>query len=332
MGWWNSVWKTRAEDWVYGWLGPEQVPPNSPGGAIVPDTAYLNVFLKSARVVDVRKGLSNFYGVVHSFIKLAHPSLQTAEFNVVATPTALRNVDERVDRVVQINQRLLGPTPYRGGDLEIEVGLFSVPSCNMAGPYLSLLENLSNAAGVCFISTALPFIPIILEGMKLLTGGQDIRLEIGLSITEPEPRQGYCVVLRAPKDALPLSSLRLDPVDFRLLDSNEKPIASYPYLVLEVQAQKKRADWFRIPDLAKPYSRIQEYYREGAGRTDDTEAALQMFRRIARTCDDLIMDDANEVADRAAAMYRIVTAKGSTRGGDARPAEFPDLEELNLYS
>jgi len=332
MGWWNNVWKTRAEDWVYGWLGPEQVPPNSPSGRIVPDTAYLNVFLKSARVVDVRKGLSNFYGVVHSFIKLAHPSLKTAEFNVVTTPTALKNVDERVDRVVQINQRLLGPTPYRGGDLEIEVGLFSVPSSSLAGPYLSLLENLSAAAGVSFISTALPFVSLILEGMKLLAGGQDIRLEIGLSMTEPEPRQGYCVVVRAPKDALPLTSLYLDPADFRLLDWNGRSIASYPYLVLEVQAQRNRADWFRIPDLAKPYSRIKEFYREGPGRSEDTDAALQMFRRVARTCDDLIIEDANKVAKGVASMYEIENANAATRGSEAGPVEFPDLQELNLYS
>ena len=331
MGWWNRAWRTQAEDWVYGWLGPEQVPPGSPSGAVEANAAYLNIFLKSARVVDARKGLTNFYGVVHSFMKLPHRSQQTAEFNVVTTPAALKDIDARVDRVVQINQRLLGPTPYVDGDLEMEVGLFSVPSSDLAAPYLSLLENLSTAAGVSFISTALPFGGAILEGMKLLTGGDHVVLEIGLSITEPTPRQGYCVVMRAPKNALPLSRLKLDPSDFRLLYSDGKPIGDYPYLVLGVQAQPQRPDWFKIPDVAQAYSRVQELYREGSGETD---AALQMFRRVALTCNDLIEADARLLSEKVTAMYQIVGAAPANRGGKGASVsiDLPDLREANLYS
>ena len=332
MGLWDIVWKTQAEDWVYGWLGPDQVPANSPFGAVEPNASYLNIFLKSARVVNVRKGLTNFYGVVHSFMKLPHRSQQTAEFNVVTTPAALKDVDSRIDRIVQINHRLLGPAPYVDGDLEIEVGLFSVPSSDLAAPYLSLLENLSTTAGVSFISSALPFAGPILEGVKLLTGGNKAVLEIGLSITEPQPKQGYCVVMRAPKKAVLLSQLKLDPSDFRLLDLNGEPIADYPYLVLEVQAQPQRPDWFKIPDLSKAYGRIQELYREGS---DDTNAALQVFRRTALTCNDLIEADARLLADKVASTYRMVSATSSERGARRATAvadELPDLKEMNLYS
>ena len=335
MGWWDSAWKTLAEDWVYGWLGPQQVRSSFPTGAVEANASYLNIFLKSARVVDVRKGLTTFYGVVHSFMKLPHRSLGTAEFNVVTTPDDLKNVDARVDRVVQVNQRLLGPTPYVGGDLEIEVGLFSVPSSDLAAPYLSLLKSLSNAAGVAFMTSALPFAGPILEGVKLLTGGQGTTLEIGLSMTEPAPRQGYCVVMRAPKNAVPVSNLKLDPSDFRLLDSKGQPIAQYPYLVLEVQSSSKRDDWFQIPDLAKAYSRVQALYREGNDK--DTEAALQMFRRVAKTCNDLLMEDADLLANKVASMYQIVTAAQTGRGvinvpGPAVAVELPDLQKANLYS
>jgi len=328
MGWWSDVWTTKAQSWVYRWLDAKQVPSDSPSGLVVANASYLNIFLKSARVVNVRKGLTTFYGVVHSFMKLPHRSQQTAEFNVVTTPADLKNISARIDRVVQMNHRLLGPAPYVDGDLEIEVGLFSVPSSDLAAPYLTLLENLSKTAGVSFISTALPFAGPIVEGVKLLTGGQNTDLEIGLSTTEPRPKQGYCVVMRAPKDAVPLSSLKLDPSDFSLFDSAGRPIADYPYLVLEVRAEPQRPDWFKIPDLAKANGRIQELYREGS---DQTDAALQMFRRVALTCNDLLEEDARQLANRVESLYRIVSTTPRAARAATVADELPDLKEANLY-
>jgi hypothetical protein len=333
MGWWDQLWKTQSQDWVYGWLNANQIPPGAPSGPVQPDTAYLNIFLKSARVVNVRRGLETFYGAVHSFMRVPHRSQMTAEFNMVITPSSLKNIDAKgIDRVVQINQRLLGPVPYVDGDLEMEVALFSVASSNLAAPYLTLLESLSKTAGVSFISAALPFAAPILEGIRLLTGDdRNAVLEIGLSITEPKPRQGYCVVMRAPKGVVDLSRLKLDPADFRLLDANGQAVADYPYMVLEVRAEPQRPDWFKIPDLTKAYSRIQELYRDGS---DDTNAAVQIFRRVALTCNDLTMQDATNLADKVASMYAIVGAEKSTRGVRAveKLEEFPDIRELNLYS
>jgi hypothetical protein len=334
MGWWDGVWKAQAEDWVYGWLGPEQVPAGTPSANVEQDAAYLNIFLKSARIVNVREGLRTFYGAVHSFTRLPQRSTNTAEFNVVTTPSELKNVDAGgIDRVIQINQRLLGPVPYVGGDLEIEIGLFSVAASNLAAPYLTLLESLSKTAGVSFISSAIPLAGPILEGVKLLTGSdRDVRLEIGLSITDPEPRQGYCIAMRAPKDAVKLAELRLDPSDFRLLGTDGRALRDYPYMVIEVSSVPQRPDWFKIPELAKAYGRIQELYRDGS---DDTEPALQMFRRIAMTCNDLTLPDANLLAEKVASMYRVVSGATKSSRGASRPGvsrELPDLQEMNLYS
>ena len=333
MGWWDRAWKTRAEDWVFGWLAPGQVPGGAPSGNVEPDAAYLNIFLKSARIVNLREGLGTFYGAVHSFTRLPHRSTNTAEFNVVTTPSELKNADAGgIDRVVQINQRLLGPVPYVDGDLELEIGLFSVAASNLAAPYLSLLESLSKTAGVSFISAAVSLSGPILEGVKLLTGSdRDVRLEIGLSMTEPKPRQGYCVVMRAPKEAVKLADLRLDGSDFRLLGADGRAVKDYPYMVIEVSAGPRRPDWFKIPELAKAYARIQELYRDGS---EDTGAALQLFRRIARTSNDLIQSDADALADKVDSMYRVTSVQQTHRGIQkaGSPRELPDLEEMNLYS
>ena len=329
---WSDIWRTETQDWVHGWLEPGQTPPGSPAGIVEPNASYLSIFLKSARIVNVRSGFTKFYGAVHSLMRLPHRSAKMADFNVITTPAELKNVDsEGIDRVIQIDQRLLGPVPYVDGDLEVQVGLFSVASSNLAAPYLNLLESLSKTAGVSFISAAAPFAAPILEGVKLLTSGnRDAVLEIGLAMSEQRPRQGLYVAMRAPKSRTALSDLRVDPSDFRLLKQNGEPISDYPYFVLEFSASNQRPDWYMIPEIATAYARIQSLYREAS---PETASAVEMFRRIALTCNDLVSDDAAALAAKMSKLYQLVAPGEITRGG-AQPAAaipMPDLRSLNLY-
>lgn len=331
MSWWDQLWRRKAEDWIFAWLDDAQVGGEATAGEVTPDAAYLSVFLKSARVVDVRKGLTRFYGAVHSIIRLPHRSQGCAEFNVVTTPQALRNVDPAIDRVVQFDQRLLGPVPYVGGDLEMEIGLFSVASSDLAAPYLALLESLSRTAGVSFVSAALPFAGPILEGVKLLSGSdRALALEVGVSTTQSRPRAGHCVVIRAPKSSLDPARLRVDRSDFRLLFDG-KPLAAYPYMVLQIRAEPRRDDWARIPDVAEAFRAVQDEYRRGS--TTRTAEALQYFRRVVRTSNDLLLDDAERLVDKVDSMYlEAGEPEPARRGVAARPARtLPDLDAVALY-
>ena len=332
MGWWSDLWKRRTEDWTFTWLDANQVPAGASSGLLDADAGYLHVFLKSARVVDVRKGFKTFYGTVHSYASLPHRSGGRAEFNVVTTPEALKNIEAAgLDRVIQLNQRLVGPVPYTGGDVELELGLFSVASSDLAGPYVQLLESLSKTAGVSFMSAALPFAGPILEGMKLLTGSQkDVTLEIGVSTTMASPRLGYFTAIRAPKNTLDVKKLSVDPADFRLLHGGN-PLGDYPYVVLELSARPDRPDWHQIPELAAVYKRLQDDYR--GGRPGATEEAMAQFRRVALTCNDLLDGDARRLVDKVTAQYQAIGApQHADRSFGARPgATLPDLSEIRLY-
>lgn len=330
MSWWPEILRKRTEDWIYAELAPDQVPPPAHTGDVDPEAAYLSVFLRSARVVDVRRGLKSFYGVVHSTIKLPHRA-GDATFSVVVAPTALRDIDaNRLDRVIQLNQRLLGPVPYVGGDLELEVGLFSVATADLVAPYLELLETLSRTAGVAFISAALPFVGPIVQGINLLAGGgDDTILEIGLSTTHVPPRQGHFVVVRAPKGSLEVADLRVDAADSRLVDGAGRPLGEYPYIVLEIRADPQRDDWRQIPELKAADEAIAREYR--AGRREETEEALVAFRRIARTCDDLLLEDGERLAQKMEDKYlEQGPPRPTTRAAIAR-REFPGMAGLDLY-
>jgi hypothetical protein len=331
MGWWTEVWAKPAEDWVFAWLDPEQEPKASAAKEAEADSDYLSVFLKSARVTNVREGLTKFYGAVHSYIQLDHRSDGKAEFNAVTTPAALKGVDAKgIDRVIQFNQRLLGPVPYIGGDLCMEIGLFTVAAADLAGPYLELIQNLSETAGVSYVSAALPFVKPILQGMKLLTSSQgQTSLSIGFATTMPIPRLGYCVAISAPKGTLQVDRLRLDPSDFRLLD-DKGPIKGFNYLVIEVAALKQRSDWSGIPEISGAFKAIQTEYR--AGRKRGVEDALTVFRRVALTCNDLVESHAEALVQKVRDKFeRMGPPDSSTTRGRAGP-DVPELDEIDLFS
>jgi hypothetical protein len=166
--------------------------------------------------------------------------------------------------------------------------------------------------------------------MKLLTGREkDVGLEIGFSTTLPQPRLGYVAAVRAPKPDLPVEKLSVDPGDFRLLNGG-RPLADYPYMVLEVTASAIRPDWHQIPELASAYKRVQEEYR--AGRETATAEALTMFRRVALTCNDLLDSDARQLVDKVMAQYTLSGPPDAARRGPGAAAKaLPDLKAIQLY-
>src|SRR5262249_50868308 len=154
----------------------------APHREIVPESAYVSIYLRSARIVDVRRGLRRFYGVVHSTTRLASRTGRYAEFSTVVAPPQLWDVEaDRPDHFILLSHRLLGPVPYVGGDLEAEVGLFSVASAELTAPYIGLLDAMSRQAGVTFINVARPFVTPLVQGINLLCGASASTLEIGLA-------------------------------------------------------------------------------------------------------------------------------------------------------
>lgn len=333
MGWWNNIWKTRSEDWLFFELDSAQVPGGRISEKVPVNSAYLSIFLKSMRITHVRKGLSKFYGTAHSFISLPHRSItEPAEFNVLTTPGKLKNVDaDAIDHVIQMDRRLLGPIPYRGGDLDIEIGLFSIKSADLAEPFLNVLEQLSDLAGVSYVKAAKSFVQPLKNGIALLTGSSGDTLEIGMARTFTEPRTGYFVVMRAPKgpDSNDIvMKVKVDPNDFKLVHPQPETIEEYPYMIIEVQYSSARDDWFRIPELHDVYQLLQSDVREG--NYEKVKQSLVVFKRTAIICDDLLQQDSVRLIELVekevnAAMPSTATSTTHT------PRTLVSLDKLRLF-
>ena len=202
MGWWSEIFTKKAEDWIFEPLAPAQVPDNLQHAAVVEGVSLLKRLCQIGPDRQRPPGIVEISTAwVNSLISVPHLSGAKAEFNVITTPAFLENIDAaHIDRVIQLDQRLLGPIPYRGGQLALEIGLFSIKSVDLAAPYLEVLEAMSKQAGVAFINAALPFAGPLKTGINLLVGGGDNSpLEIGLAASAWNPETGYFVGHASPQ-------------------------------------------------------------------------------------------------------------------------------------
>jgi hypothetical protein len=287
----DTILRTRSSDYSF---GPITVAPGRLlSTAIGKQGAYISVLLRSARIVNVRRGWNKFYPVVHSYISLPHLDGKRAEFQTVTSPSKLLEFDaSHIDRVININHRLLGPTPYRGGDLNLEIGLFSVKSDDLAKPFLSLLETMAGAAGVSYMSVAMPFVAPLKKGLESLTESNNINLEIGLSTSFGTPQTGYFFVARTEREKLNPKNITVSD-DFRLVDDTGGGFKDFPYLIFSVEASESRDDWFLIPEISIAYKEIQETIRKG--KRTQLEEVVAFFRRTVLTSPDLLLRHAQQL-------------------------------------
>lgn len=152
MGIWD-FWTTKSRDYVYGLLEEGQCSGDIHCVALQADEDYVGVLLRRMRIVNVRKGFKRFYGAVHADVGAQHAAGELVSFTQFVAPPELRDVSpEKFDRTIISNQALFGPTPYRGGPLQLNAALLSVQSVDLLGPYLDVLTDLGSLAGVAYVS------------------------------------------------------------------------------------------------------------------------------------------------------------------------------------
>ena len=334
MGWRDrikDVFIDKAKDWTFKQLSPNQIPNGKPGEPIEKNKAYITIKLRSMRVVNVRKALKKFYGAVHSFITLGHLGIQKAEFQVLTTPTDLQGIDAtNLHKVLCFDKDLLTSVPYRGDGVEIELGLFSIKGENLADSFLKVLEGMSDAAGVSFVSTAIPFVKPLSDGVDLLVGTtQDQILEIGLSTKVSKPKTGTFVVMRAPKNSVDLSEFQLDEA-FRLVDKNGNTMGDYPYIVYSILSDPERENWYQIPEIAKAFNAVNEVARKGD--FDKMDDAFQDYRRIVLTSPEIIDNDAEKMIQKLEAKLQKIKGKPRRKvKGRFKGVDLGNFEDLNIY-
>lgn len=301
-------------------------PPHTP----VPDEDYLTLLLQALRIRYSRRGRKRFYGVAASWASVSYRGGNgLAEFTAVTTPGELRSVTARnLDRVVQANVPLMGPVPYRGGAVEVEVGLLSMEDAEIATAFIYTLADVAGAVGVAHVELARLFVEPVCHGIDLLTGAANgVRIETGWKGTLNPPTTGCYAVVDEDKSRIDISGLRADH-DGRLVHPDGTPVDA-SYLVLRVEATPRRDDFYSIPTLARAYDHVTAAVQ--LGNLKMAQQAVDGFTVAAQTSPDLIPKDATRLADLARTQVQQVLKPTLTAGSTA-VATLPPLSELPLYS
>lgn len=296
-GWMRGIIEEPTRDRLMVRLdGPEADAP-----IIEPDEHYVAVRVLSARVVNARRWTSTYHGAVHATCNMLYEGQgsQRLERSAVLAPDGFRDLDPSGQgKLLQVDRALFGPMPYRG-DLRLAVALFSIKSSDLAGPFLSLISDLSQTAALGFLAAAQPFVaPLRLAVDTLFGTTGSASLECGTVRGFSPLRAGTWACIGATRHDYPdTTGFQLSQDSMRLLDGRGDPVEGAPYLVFRIERLERREDYLEVPELKLAWDEITAALK--TGDIDNAMVAAKAFRRLCFAGGDLTSADARRVAARA---------------------------------
>jgi hypothetical protein len=332
-------------------LPDDHVVGSSTGQAIEPDQAYFLVRLNEMYLGRSRTLWRKFYPLVHGF-----STYGTSEEHAVAGPGQLRELGEsNLDRVLSLNTRLAGPIAFKGGDVSILVGLYSVPGDDAARALIATVGAIANLPGIGGQPVA-QVVSVVKSGVDSLLGLQKTRLRLGVGDTfyrDNPLRSGFHVGIGAPEKEVDLNQLWLR--DGRLVIGADpivaRPYEDHDYMVLQVEHRDHRKDWTRLPGMVEFDKQFADVVADGkaahAEKLSRLAALWPTFTEALRGSSSLTARDASRIADNVSKDLRarvdaiaygnpFETKSPTTGAAEARDptlfdlAEIPDYRDPNL--
>jgi hypothetical protein len=324
---WEAVWREPTKLPVFERFLPSNTPEQAAIRAIKADEHYIALNLRSLYIPFARTGLTRFFGAAFCYARFPALGGGDAEYQVFRVPVELQNLDKKhVDRLLQLNSRLVGPLPYRGGDFEFQLALFTIATADMLAPFLDLLQSVSQSIPSAFASTASTALGTVRKGMDAFkqSAGPN-SLQVGVHQTKYVPETG--VYLLASTDGRrPSGPCKLEP-DGRVIEPNGNDLKA-PYIVFEITATERKDDWFSIPELSSAYAQLRNALK--VGKPKPVQEALVVLQRAVLLSNDLVPADAERIVALVKDRVDGLQQAGLTSAADA-PQEVEELQTLKVY-
>lgn len=186
--------------------------------------------------------------------------------------------DVNLERIVNLNYRLAGPTPFSGEDVSILVGLYSVPGEDAAKALIETVAAVAKLGGIAIGSTP-EIASTVKRGVESILGLNDSKLQLGIRDTfNPGTplRSGFHVGISAPAGDVDMNQLWLR--EGRLVKGSDpitaKPYQDHDYMVLEIERRDTRDDWPSLPGISEFQDKFALVMSEGALPVNDRRKKL----------------------------------------------------------
>jgi hypothetical protein len=302
---------------------------------LVPNMTYFQVALVTMSIADDSRWLESVYPVVHAELSFGAIGAEKRT-SVVVTPEVPGSVQRgRLGRVLLRSQRLTPVHVFRGGAIEIALGLYAAPGDDWAQRFMDLAKSVSEAASIAPVNAAMAVARPIKSAFDALLGRGKLTLELGLKIdllsAGLDKFRQFLVV--ASDDLLETDRLSFDGTTVR---DGGRQLGGADFLVLQVNVLQERGDLATLPIAAaaeRAIATAAELLAKGGGNAD--AAVTEAYRRFvaqAFTDEQITYADRDRLIDGMRSRIkdlRDAFAASLTRGGVSAPAaRVADLKQV----
>ncbi len=181
--------------------------------------------------------------------------------------------ESNLDDVVTLDQTILGPVLYRGGDLELMLGLYAAPADDWAQRFISLAEGVSQLALNATLTTAVSLAGTIKTSLENALASDKLDLKLGVDKELKKDvwlAPGYLVMIATPDDTINFDDLTIQ--DGELMNKSGRVYDDNDYFVLSIEVTTQRSDWQSLG-----YGRLWKDMLDTAADADDIERVKEAY-------------------------------------------------------
>jgi len=282
---------SQARRRVYRLIPTDNVWPPVQAVDFEPDSCYVRLWLNEMYLAHSRILYKTRSPLVHAICGLNHE-----DFRFVVGPSQRGDLPAGFERLLNLNYSLLGPVPYRGGDLELLITLSAIELNDYGDHLLKVLGTLSELICSSEIKATLPLVGIFKSGVEGLFGMDRLKMHLGvhdtLTPTVDSPHRllpGYRVVIDCTDNEVDPGMLWVR--DGRLCKGaniqSASPFESADYLLFSIESINRRGD--DLPSVREAWNATIE--RALHGSDDEVDLAFSSFKMLVLMSPDLVWKD-----------------------------------------
>jgi hypothetical protein len=259
------------------------------------DNRYIRIWLNEMYLAHSRVLYQTRSPLVHATCRINYGG-EAQDFPFVAGPIQRGDLRIGLDRIVSVNYSLLGPVPYRGGDLELLITLSAMVLNDYGDQLLNVLGTLSELVGGSEIKAALPLMKPLKSGVEGLLGMEHLKMHLGVHDTltpgvasHHRLSTGYRAVIDRVDSEIEPRMLWVR--DGRLCEGasleSARPFNSADYLLFSIESVDRRGD--DLPSVTQAWDATIRL--AAVGSDEEVDLVFASFRMLVLTSPDLIWEE-----------------------------------------